>query len=149
MLIKKGSSEQLTTNFNESEVYNASFGGAESFNLSDKTLLAGQIIRDYFGVPMRVNSSYRTVAHEIAQGRSGNSQHAKGKALDFSFLGSERENTLLKYHQEILNKGPLYNQLKQVGINGFGLYDTFLHIDSRATPAFWDNRITTKKKLQP
>lgn len=156
MLIRKGSNEQLTNNFTEKEIFNASYGGVDSFTISDKVLLGAQIIRDFYGVPMGVNSSHRTVAHELAQGRSGNSQHTKS-ALDLRFL-EDNEKYLLLYHQDILSQGPLYKKLRAAGITGFGLYDTFLHIDPRTermseSDEFgkletWDNRVTTKKKFQ-
>lgn len=157
MIIRKGNKSNVSKNFTEAEYFAASFGTSSinEFDYSDKVIEAAQVIRDFFGVPMRVNATYRTVEHEKKQGRSGNSQHTKKIAGDFAF--SDDGNTLLKYHQEILNKGELYKQLRAAGINAFGLYDNFLHIDARSggnqpdatygSYAFWDNRITTKKKM--
>ena len=156
MNIRRNSTNKVAKNFTESEIFNASFGttGINSFDFSDKTITGAQIIRDYFNEPLRVNASYRTVQHELKKNRSGQGQHPKKTALDLSF---QNENTNLKYHQEILKKGELYNLLREAGINGFGLYDNFAHIDSRAGGnqpdningnfAFWDSRVTTKKKL--
>lgn len=157
MLIRKDNTNKVSANFTEAEYYKASFGtNGDPFDLSDKVINGGQIIRTYFGVPMKVNASYRTSAWDISKGRSGTGQHTKKTATDFSFV--DNGNTMLNYHQEILQKGPLYKELRKAGINGFGLYDNFLHIDSRpggSTPdsefgpfSFWDNRTWTKKKKE-
>lgn len=154
MRIHKNYSNKVTNNFTEKEYYNASYGtDGTPFELSDKTIIAGQIIRDYFNVPMKVTSSFRTSAYDISKGRSGTGTHTLRQAVDYAFLD---DNTIYKYHKEILERGNLYMQLRQAGINGFGLYDNFLHIDSRASGntvdtnfgnfAFWDNR---KKKSNP
>lgn len=159
MLIRKGNKTNVTANFTEEEYFNAAFGDVgNSFELSTNTIIGGQIIRDYFGNPMKVNATFRTVAHEKAQGRSGNGQHPNKRAIDYGFIGANREETMLKYHQEILTKGTLFKKLRAAGISGFGLYDNFLHIDSRTNATMyrdefgayniWDDRITTKKKSQ-
>ena len=143
VLIRKDSPNKVTNNFTEAEIHNASYGyGDSSFMISQTVLNGGQIIRDYFNNPALVNSSRRTKAHELAQGRSGNSQHVYGFAIDLDLP----EEILLRYHQEILLKGDLYQQLRAAGINGFGLYDGFLHIDTREVLTVWDNRVITKKK---
>ena len=146
----------FSNNFTEKEYFDASYGtaGISQFSYSDAVVKGAQIIREYYGVPMKVTASYRTKEHDISKGRSGTGQHTQRKAGDFAFLdGGE---TMLNYHQEILQKGPLYKKLRDAGINGFGLYDNFLHIDSRSggnqpdsvfgSYAFWDNRTWTKKK---
>jgi len=161
MIINKGNTTPIFpgANFTQDEVYKASFGtNGEPFTISDDTLKGIQIIRSYYGIPFIVSASYRTPAHEKAKDRTGTGTHARGLALDIDPIGKTANSALLDYHQQIINKGPLYQQLRAVGINGFGLYDGFIHIDSRSggnqsdaqngSYAFWDNRITTKKKRQ-
>ena len=153
MIIRKGDNTQLTEHFKTSEFFSKSPDAPNEHYLDDALIGAAELIRRYFGVPVRVNSSFRTKAHNKAIGGKSNSMHLSGKALDLSFPGNHDK--LLKYHQEILTKGDLYKQLRQAGINGFGLYDNFLHIDTRpsgkhqdsyGTYSFWDNRTWTKKK---
>ena len=154
VLIRKGENSKVTADFKEKEYFNASYGiTGDSFLMDEKVIQGGQIIRDYFDVPGEVNSSFRTRSHELLMGRSGNSQHVLKRAVDYDYP----EAILLKYHQEILNKGALYHLLRKAGITGFGLYDGFIHIDSRINKAarvdqygnyaFWDKRVTTKKKV--
>jgi len=156
MRIHENDNNKVSNNFTEKEYYNASYGTDGSpFEFSDTTINGGQIIRDYFNVPMKVTSSYRTVKHELSKNRSGKGYHTLKKASDYVFLDDD---TLYKYHKEILERGNLYKKLRQAGINGIGLYDNFLHIDSRESGntidtnygsfAFWDNRTWSKKKTQ-
>ncbi len=159
MLITKGNTTPIFpgANFTQAEIYNGSFGHVgNSFNMSDKTLQAAQIIRNYYKVPFKVNASLRTAAHDISKGRSGTGTHTKGMAIDIAPT-TNKEAILVDYHNQILTQGPLYQQLRLAGIGGFGLYDTFLHIDSRTAGSkkdnlgsysLWDQRITTKKKSQ-
>jgi hypothetical protein len=157
MIIRENNTNKVSNNFTEKEYFDASYGtgSISQFDYSNSVIQAAQIIRDHYGVPMKVTASYRTPEHDRSKGRSGTGQHTKKTAGDFAFL--DGGNTLLMYHQDILNKGSLYQKLRNAGINAFGLYDNFLHIDSRSSGnqpdsnygsyAFWDNRITTKKKL--
>jgi len=153
-LIEKNNNKQISNNFTSDEYYNASFGNVgDSFEYSNAVINGAQIIREFFARALKPTSTYRTSEHDKSKGRSGTGAHTQRLAGDFSFNDEE---TLLLYHSQILNKGELYQQLRQAGINGFGLYDNFLHIDGRAggnqpdeingSFAFWDKRITTKKK---
>jgi len=158
MIIREGNTKNVSENFTEKEYFNASYGtdNMTSFDYSSSVVLAAQIIRDHFNIPMKVTSSYRTPEHDKSKGRSGTGQHTKKRAGDFAFLDSG--NTMLMYHQDILNKGALYQKLRGAGINGFGLYDNFLHIDARESGnqvdpkngsyAIWSKRVTTKKNFQ-
>ncbi len=140
MIIHKGSNRQITVNFKESEFYSGSFNAPDTHCLDDNVIRAVQIIRDYFGVPVIIKSTYRTSSHNLSVGGSSKSQHLKGKAIDFTFKDKKY---LDLYYQQIVNKWELYDLLKQSGVNGFGMYDNFMHIDTRQIPAFWDN---SKKK---
>ncbi len=152
MRIHKGNNNPVSKNFTESEIYNASYGtNGSPFEYSDKVIKGYQIIRDYFNVPIKPTATFRTSAWDKSKGRSGTGTHTQAIAGDGAFL--DDGSTLLKYHQEILQKGKLYQLLRQAGINSFGLYDNFFHIDARSggnqpdpnfgSYAFWDNR---KKK---
>ena len=81
-----------------------------------------QKIRDYFGVPVTINSSYRTSEWNKKCGGAKNSYHLKGMAFDIVVKG--------KTQQEVAN----YAQ--SLGINGIIKYNTFVHIDSRETK-YW------------
>jgi len=141
MQICKNSNKQLALNFMESEFYSGSFNAPDCHYLDTNLIKAVQIIRNYYGVPVAINSTFRTVEHNLSIGGASHSQHLTGHALDFTFS----DKTYLDlYYNEIVNKGELYYRLKAIGINGLGMYDTFMHIDTRPNSAFWDN---SKKKV--
>lgn len=73
--------------------------------------------REKAGVPFKLNSAYRTYTHELAQGRSGNSAHTKGKAVDISCADSFQRFKIL-------------NALIEVGFTRIGIAKTFIHVDS-------------------
>lgn len=157
MRIHKNRQDKVSNNFTEAEIYNASYGtNGEPFEYSDAVIRGYQIIRDYYRIPVKPTATLRTSSWDKSKGRSGTGQHTKGTAGDGVFL--DNGDTLLAMHQDILNKGPLYQALRKAGINGFGLYDNFFHIDSRpggnqqdtanGSFAFWDNRTWTKKKIE-
>ncbi|WP_440066685.1 D-Ala-D-Ala carboxypeptidase family metallohydrolase [Tenacibaculum discolor] len=136
----------LTENFKLGEIRKASFIMPDEQNLfayvplDSRVLQAAQILRDALGKPINVNSSFRSVRHEISKKRSGESQHTYGTALDLSGSG------LVELVQEALKtKNKLYQRLRAVGVNGFGVYESkgFIHIDVRdAKPdggyAYWE-----------
>ena len=144
MILTKGNKNKVSENFTENEFFSKSSDIGNTHYFDENLILAAQLLRTHFNTPMRVNSSYRTIKHNNSVGGAKSSQHLLGTAVDLSFINNE--NALLTVHQEILNKGALYDRLKQLGINGFGLYDTFVHLDTRRNNAFWDKRVVTKKK---
>ncbi len=76
-----------------------------------------QVIRDHFGVPITINSAYRTLEHNTKIGGAKNSYHMKGQAFDIVVKG----------------KTPLeVAQFAQIlDIPGIIQYNTFVHLDSR------------------
>ena len=88
------------------------------FDVVDAMLLQYlQSIRDYFKTSVKINSACRCQELNIAVGGMPNSQHKRGRAADIVVEGVEPK-TVANY-AELLNCG------------GVGLYDTFVHIDSR------------------
>lgn len=94
-----------------------------------KTLKVVDDLRDHFGKPITILSSYRSPAYNAAIGDAApKSQHMLFRALDISVQDhSPRE---------------VFNVLKAwrdrgVFVGGLGLYPTFVHIDTRGTNATW------------
>lgn len=44
-------------------------------------------VRKHFGLPVTINSGFRSVMHEHRKGRSGKSQHCRGQAADIEIKG--------------------------------------------------------------
>lgn len=90
-----------------------------------------ETIRSMFGnKPIRVLSAYRTVSHNRSIGGARNSQHIQGRALD---LKPPNGYTVKQFYDVIKSIAP------DLGINGIGLYRTFVHVDIRPTEriAYW------------
>lgn len=88
-----------------------------------------QVLRDYLGVPVEVNSGYRSPAHNKKVGGEDESLHLQAKAADI----------WTKHHTpkqlvEIIEHLILTGRMKQGGI---GLYKTFVHYDIRGKKARW------------
>lgn len=135
--ITRNGTAMVRDNFSEQELYSNSWDAPDSHYLSDNTLDALQAIRDWSGQPMRVTSTYRTPAHNAASGGATNSQHLYGKAIDAQWVYNNAF-WVEAFRNEMKCRGPLYDILQGLGINGLGFYDTFLHIDDRETFAAWD-----------
>jgi hypothetical protein len=59
------------------------------------------------------------------------STHTNYTALDFKFVGSGSNSTHRTFQQDILERGCVFLHLINIGIRGFGGYQTFNHIDTR------------------
>lgn len=91
-----------------------------------------QVLRDFLGEPIRINSAYRSEAHNKAIGGSKTSQHLLGKAADIKVKDIDTKDLYLIIESLILDE--------QMTDGGLGLYDTFVHYDIRGTKARWDYR---------
>lgn len=77
-------------------------------------------VREAAGIPLVLNSAYRSVAYEKAHGRSGNSAHTRGRAVDI------RCNTSA-------NRYKIIRAALACGINRVGVGPTFVHLDNDDT----------------
>lgn len=124
--------KQLTKNFNSFE-----------FACKDGTLVPDkyrsnmlelaknlQVLRDHFGLPIHINSAYRTVRHNKAIGGSPSSQHLFCKAADIVIAGKTPKQ-VARAIKTLIKQG----KMKEGGI---GLYNGFVHYDIRGYAARWD-----------
>lgn len=126
--------KKLSANLTLGEIRKASFIREDEINLftqiplDKRVVRAFQLLRDSLEKPITVTSSFRSVRHELKRGRTGNSQHTYGKALDLAGGGLVE---LLTEAVQTQNK--LFKALRSVGVSGFGIYPEkgFIHIDVR------------------
>lgn len=88
-----------------------------------------QYLRDYLGVPIIINSAYRSKEYNKKIGGAENSFHMKGMASDIR----TKDHTPLQIHSVIellISEGKMIQ-------GGLGLYNTFVHYDIRGTNARW------------
>jgi len=88
-----------------------------------------QVLRSYLNQPISINIAYRPLWWELQQGRSGTSQHVKGKAADIVIEGMETKKIYLKI-ESLIKQGKMLQ-------GGLGIYPTFIHYDIRNYKARW------------
>ena len=121
-VFKKGNNTRLSENFTLNEF--VCKGGDCSQVKVDMALIDFlQKIRNHFGRAVNINSAFRCEAHNKRVNGSKNSYHLKGAAADITVSGIAPLE-VAKYAESI-------------GIKGIGLYDTFVHIDTREKKSFW------------
>jgi hypothetical protein len=77
-------------------------------------------VREYAGIPLVINSAYRTPAWDRSKGRSGTGAHTEGVALDFKCNTSE-------------NRYKIDDALSKEGCTRKGIAKTFIHADFSKT----------------
>src|SRR5574338_1049342 len=105
------------------------------------TIIVLDKLREEIGVPIYINSSYRSPAHNKSVGGSPNSLHMQFNALDFTVTDKTK---LKAIYDQLCTWDALhfFKHLPKPGSMGLGIYKTFIHLDTRATlnrksPARW------------
>ena len=126
---------KLTNNFTKSEFECKSGEEMPLDVLENVKLLAIQLqkIREYVGKPIRINSAYRSEAHNEAIGGVKTSQHILGKAADITIDTFTPDEVVSIIENMLTNEmlGGFY-------IGGLGSYNTFTHVDIRDKKARWN-----------
>lgn len=113
----------LTKNFNLSE-FSCKDGSQTPlgvyYNLQ-KLAIQLQVLRDYIGKPIKINSGYRSPKYNAKIGGVKNSQHILGKAADITIKGFDTG--VIAYHlEQLISKGEILQ-------GGIGIYNGFVHYD--------------------
>lgn len=122
---------QLTKNFSLSE-FGCHDGTPVPDNLIPNVQILAenlQVLRDFLGEPIFINSAYRTPTYNKNIGGAPASQHLFAKAADIR-VRSKTPNELAGIIAKLIEAG----KMKQGGI---GKYKTFTHYDVRGTKARW------------
>ena len=122
---------RLTKNFNLSEFDCKDGTEIPSELLANVLELAEnlQVLRDFVGVPIKINSSYRSLSHNAKIGGSKSSQHLFAKAADI-VIESKSPEQVANIIKALISEG----KMKQGGISA---YNTFTHYDIRGHKARW------------
>lgn len=115
-------SHQLSPHFKRDEMACKCGCGFDTIDV--ETLQVAEKVREFVNGPVIILSAARCHAHNKEVHGSKNSQHVLGRALDL-FVDDPK-----KVYAWLCDEYP--------GVYGFGLYSTFVHIDTRTDgPARW------------
>lgn len=94
----------------------------QSLRIHKASVLALEQLGKTFGMKPRLNSGYRTPAYNASIGGAKHSQHIQGRAFDcrFDSIGGGSNENLARFGAAAV----------KCGFVGFGIYDTFIHIDT-------------------
>lgn len=123
--------QQLTENFNVSEFMCKDGTPVPEKYLCNVQLLAFnlQVLRDYLGEPVKLNSGYRTPSYNKKVGGKPASKHLTAEAADIT-VKSKSPKQLAAVIEKLISE----KKMKQ---GGLGVYPGFVHYDVRGTKARW------------
>jgi len=128
MIIRDNPTVRVSKNFTMSEWYSRSPDAPASHEIDDRLILVLQSIRDYYDKPVRITSTFRTRQHNKDVGGVWDSMHTKGIAVDFYIKDHD---SFENFRDSLKSFGQWYTNLRDMGIAGIGIYNTFVHIDTR------------------
>lgn len=73
-------------------------------------------LRELAGIPLVINSAFRSVQHEKSKGRNGTSSHVLGVAIDIRCNGSQ-------------NRFKVLESAQKLGFKRIGVAKSFIHLD--------------------
>lgn len=88
-----------------------------------------QVLRDFIGIPIHLNSAYRTEAYNDRIGGSPKSQHKLAKAADMVTV-KYTPKQLASIIKKLIKQGKMMQ-------GGVGVYPSFVHYDIRGTETRW------------
>jgi hypothetical protein len=103
--------------------------GSGSIIIDEIAMDCLQKLRTLMEAPIIINSGYRNPSYNHKVGGKINSLHVKGRAFDIS----------LQYHPH----RKLFQYGKKAGFTGFGLYDSFIHMDTGLSRTWVDKTYST------
>lgn len=123
--------QQLTKNFRLSEFHSKDGIKVPEKYYHNVVALARQLqaLRAHLGLPIIINSGFRSATHNKAVGGSSGSYHLFGMAGDFRVVGM----TTARVYTEMLK---LIRDGKMLD-GGMKCYSTFIHYDIRTNPTIF------------
>ncbi|MDO5106587.1 D-Ala-D-Ala carboxypeptidase family metallohydrolase [Capnocytophaga sp.] len=123
---------QLTKNFTKKE-FECRDGSVMPLQVLENVKIVAeqlQILRDFVGKSIVINSGYRSPSYNKRVGGAPKSQHLLGKAADITIVGLSPKK-VAQIIENLIKEG----KMKQGGI---GIYKGFTHYDIRGVKARWD-----------
>jgi uncharacterized protein YcbK (DUF882 family) len=129
---RKGMNNKLSKNFSITEFVSKDGEETPPDVLENLRKVAQnlEVIRAHFGnKPIKINSGYRSSAHNASVGGKSKSLHLTGKAVDFVITGYNPKQIAAELEKLIA--------AKKISQGGIGIYPNFTHYDIRGTKARW------------
>lgn len=126
---KRGQDIKLTEDFHLRE-FECKCGNCPFTLMSVDHVYRLQALRKTLRTPIHILSGYRCIKHNTNVGGEKNSLHMYGLATDIHVNGLE-PSVVASHCKEF---------------EGLGIYDRWVHVDSRGYHAFWDKRTVGKRK---
>lgn len=120
---RRGQNVQITEHFHLRE-FECKCGVCPYTLMSVDHVTRLQGLRNALKLPIKINSAYRCPKHNEASGGEKYSMHMFGLATDIAVVGLDPA-VVASHSREF---------------EGVGIYDTWVHLDSRGFMAFWDKR---------
>lgn len=128
---KKGDTTKIATNFRAREFDCQGTGCCSATPIDEKLVEYLQQIRTHFGKPVYL-TAYRCKTHNaLTPNAATNSYHIYGRAADF--------------HIDGVAPAEIAKYAESIGVKGIGLYDDFVHIDTRESKSFWYSHAQEKR----
>jgi len=137
MLLKEEKTNiQVTKNFNISEMEYYDRVPPALIAAATELLTNLQVLREVLNKGISIMSGYRSPERNATVGGAKNSQHMYANAADIQVSGVSPK-IVYDTCEKLIKEG----KMKQ---GGLGIYDTWVHYDTRGTKARWDERKITK-----
>lgn len=104
--------------------FNICTPGCDISQMDENFLKKLDLLREYCGFPLVLSCAFRSVEYDKAKGRSGESFHCKGCAVDIICTDSFR-------------RWDIVHNAMYCGFNGIGIGKNFIHIDDRTVSTMW------------
>lgn len=120
---KKGDSTKLSPNFRAREFDCPGVGCCKETPIDEKLVEYLQKIRNHFKKPIEILAYRCKVYNAKVANAAPKSRHTYGQAADF--------------HIDGVKPAEIAKFAESIGVKGIGLYDDFVHIDTRDSKSFW------------
>ena len=120
---KRGDSTKLSPNFRAREFDCPGVGCCNETPIDEKLVEYLQKIRDHFKKPVEITAYRCKVFNSKVANAAPKSRHTFGQAADF--------------HIDGISPAEIAKFAESIGVKGIGLYDDFVHIDTRDSKSFW------------
>lgn len=82
------------------------------------------MLRNLCGFPLTLTCAFRAREYDLRKGRTGNSYHCKGRAVDI-------------YCEDSSKRAVIVKEAMRIGLNGVGIGKNYVHVDDRDILTMW------------